>query len=412
MKSSWHLKPYSLPPKWEDFVLMHQEDEVLSFSVCFDNSAIHVKEKLAHFDKAPYGMNEEGASLDTILRSFFYRRTIPNVRYGFKEILKATGCKDAFSLSFQGHGLSLSNHYWYKRAGEKVLYKDINFFENPWDDSFGRALLKGDFAALSHCDLNVPDVVTPGWATKGWLYEDGPKLYKIGIDPEHSEEALGEVLSSRCIRQMLGEDAALTYDLGFFEGKYVSISKPIINMDQDLVHLSQVLPHSLRELAFEKSVDRNAAKRFYELLAEYGMPNLYQHFVKLSCIRALCFLPDLHFDNVALLHNFKTGDYSPAPFFDLAGSFGGTVRGKKILADLNKGTYFIVYFLFGGLDPDWDYSWYDPKRLDGFENEIRDVLSKSDFYNEKLIDNIIDVYHVQKEELEKNALAQKEKTAV
>ena len=88
------------------------------------------------------------------------------------------------------------------------------------------------------------------------------------------------------------------------------------------------------------------------------------------------------------------------------------VRGKKILADLNKGTYFIVYFLFGGLDPDWDYSWYDPKRLDGFENEIRDVLSKSDFYNEKLIENIVGVYKVQKEEIDEHAAKQKEKTAV
>ncbi len=391
---------------------MHQEDEVLSFSVCFSEKEIHVTGKRAHFEKAPYGMDKEGANLDRILQAFFSRRAIPNTRYGFKEILEATGCENSLILSFKGHGLSLSNHYWYKKEGEKLSYKDINFFEHPWDDSFGRALLRGDFAALKSCDLNVPDIVTPGWATKGWLYEDGPKLYKIGIDPKSSEEALGEVLSSRLIRRMLGEDAALTYELGRFEGKYVSISKPIINMDQDLVHLWEVLPEEMRVLSFEKSVDRAKAKRFYELLSSCGVPNLYTHFVQLSCIRALCFLPDLHFGNIALLHNLKNGEYTPAPFFDLAGSFGGSERGKKILAGLNKGTYFIVYFLFGGLDPDWDYSWYDPKRLEGFEDEIRSVLSQSDFYNKELIENIVAVYKVQKEEIDEHAAKQKEKTAM
>jgi len=113
-----------------------------------------------------------------------------------------------------------------------------------------------------------------------------------------------------------------------------------------------------------------------------------------------------------LLHNLKNGEYTPAPFFDLAGSFGGSERGKKILAGLNKGTYFIVYFLFGGLDPDWDYSWYVPKRLEGFEDEIRSVLSQSDFYSKELIENIVAVYKVQKEEIDEHAAKQKEKSAV
>ena len=31
-------------------------------------------------------------------------------------------------LLFKGHGLSLSNHYWFKKENEKPSYDDINFF--------------------------------------------------------------------------------------------------------------------------------------------------------------------------------------------------------------------------------------------------------------------------------------------
>ena len=59
----------------------------------------------------------------------------------------------------------------------------------------------------------------------------------------------------------------------------------------------------------------------------------------------------------------------------------------------------IVYFLYRGLEKDWDYSWYNPDSLIGFEDEIREYLSKSDFYTPDLIDNIIEVYNEQKKYL-------------
>jgi hypothetical protein len=139
---------------------------------------------------------------------------------------------------------------------------------------------------------------------------------------------------------------------------------------------------------------------FFEILKDYRLPELYPLFVKLTCLRSICFVHDLHFDNIALIRNVETGDYHPAPFFDLAGSFGGTTTGKSFLSNINKATYMIIYFLYSGLDPEWDYSWYDPAKLEGFEEVIRGMLSKSDFYTPQLIDNIIDVYHHQKETLD------------
>lgn len=394
--------------KKEELILMYKDLEVLSFLVDYDNSKIKFLDKLEHFDKAPYGFNEEGAIINSLLTRFIGCRSINVNRCDYKKIIEATNCKDGFELSFKGHGLSLTNHYWFKRKGENLKYKNINFFENKWDDSFARAVLKGDYASLSHCDLNVPDVVTDGWSVKGWIYDNGPKLYKLGIVEDHSEDCIGEVLASRLARRILKEDEVVHYELKEINGRYASVSPLITNIDEELVPLSRVLPPRLSNIYYSKYKDKRLAKMFFDEIAEFGMPELFEFFTKLTCIRSISFVGDLHFENISLIHNTKTDTYRVAPLYDLAGAFGSSRGGRETLANLNKGTYLIVYFLYGGLEPDWDYSWYDPNKLIGFEDEIREYLSKSAFYTPELIERIIQVYQYQKSSLDDMARKQRE----
>ena len=97
-----------------------------------------------------------------------------------------------------------------------------------------------------------------------------------------------------------------------------------------------------------------------------------------------------------------------APILDLGGAFGSSANGKKQLSNINQGTYMLIYFAYGNLDPKWDYSWYNPDSLTGFENDIKELLSKSEFYTPQLIDNIIDVYTHQKGFLDEMWQNQKE----
>lgn len=389
--------------KKEKLTLMFKDDEVLTFLVIYGKFLeIEIVEELEHFDKAPYGVvsAKDKKERDRALFKFFNARTIASPRWDYKDILKATGCKNAFELSFKGHGLSLTNNYWFKREGENLKYDDINFFTNKWDDSFARAVLAHDYKALKKADLNNPDVVTPGWAVKGWLYEDGPRLYKEGIHKDEPEECLGEVLASRLVNRILNEGEALTYELKEMNGRYYSVSKSMLNIDEELVPLSSVLPHNLYGLYSSRNIDHKYNDEFFDALANSGFPGLYQLFVKITCIRSLCFVNDLHFENISFIRNTKTGEMRPAPIYDLAGSFGTGQKGRQILSNINKGTYLIVYYVYGGLNPNWDYSWYDKDKLVGFEDEIREILSKSKFFTESLINNIIDVYRHQKDILD------------
>ena len=389
------------------YVLMNKDYEVLSFLVTRgEKDSVSVLEKLEHFDKAPYGMNEDSTQeeLSRVLFKLLYSKTIAINRSDYEKILEATNSKDNFDLTFKGHGLSLSDHFWFKKENENIKYKDINFFENKWDDSFARAVLNYDYEALKNADLNVPDITTRGWAVKGWLCEqDGPKLYKLGIDSDNIEEALGEVLASRLAKRLFSEGEYLPYELKEINGQYASVSKAMLGIDEELVPLSNFLPFSLYRLFHSEEHSKIKEKQFFEKLLELGYKDLYLFFTKITCLRNLSFVNDFHFDNISMIRNLKTGQMRIAPIYDLGGAFGGSRTGRNFLSNINKASYMIIYFVYGNFDPDLDYSWYNPERLDGFEDEIREVLSKSNFYTPQLIENIIEVFKYQKSSLDEIA---------
>lgn len=384
---------------------MYKDYEVLSFSVDFRKSRTTFLKKLEHFDKAPYSVQGSDEDINNRLFRFFNGRTIPCQRNGYKKIIKACHCRNGFNLAFKGHGLSLSNHYWFKKPGETLRYDDINFFTNKWDDSFARALLREDYEALAKADLNVPDIVTAGWGVKGWVYDPkkGPRLFKIGIHRDSADESLTEFLASRLAQRLFKKEEVLQYDLEKIYGRYASVSSPMIGVDEDLFPLSIYLPSELYLLYRSIPSDKNLYTKFFIKLKEFGNHEIYIFFVKLICLKSLCFVNDLHFDNISITKNIKTGEIKLAPLYDLGGAFGSSQTAKKIIEKPSKTTLLLIYFLYSYLDPEWDYSWYDKEKLVGFEDEIRDILSKSDFYKPELIDFAVEIYKQQKASLDEMA---------
>lgn len=387
---------------------MYKNYEVLSFFVDFRSYKTTLIKKLEHFDKAPYGFDKDDEAKTGLKIGYFFKKlAIPSTRKGYKKIMEATHSKNGIDLLFKGHGLSLSNHYWFKKENENLSYDDINFFTNKWDDTFGRAVLNKDYDALSSANLNVPDIATAGWGVKGWIYDEekGPRLYKLGVN--NSEECLGEVLASRLAKRLLKDEEALTYDLEMINGEYASICSPMIGDDEELVSLSDVLPSDLYILYHSFRSDKSIRREFFKKLQEYGYYDYYQFFVKLACLRSICFVNDLHFGNISIIKNMSSGKTRIAPIYDLGGSFGSGKSARKYLIKPNKATLLLIFFIYSNLNPRWDYSWYNKDNLIGFEEEIKEILSKSDFYKPKIIDFIIEVYHQQKASLDE--LASKKK---
>lgn len=391
--------------KKDVYIFMYKDYDVLSFYPDFRKKRVHFLKKLEHFDKAPYGFDDEKI-IEAKLNSFLISKCIPEQRTNYKEIISSTKSRNGFNLFFKGHGLSLSNHYWFRKENENLRYEDVNFFDNKWDDSFARAVIKEDYEALSHVNLNVPDIATNGWGVKGWLYDEkiGPRLYKIGIHHDSCEEALGEVLASKLAQRLFKKGEVLQYDLENIYGKYASVSSPMIGVDEELIPLYSYLPSDFHEDYRLSANNKIVRKKFMKKLKDSGYQEIYTFFTKLLCLKTLCFVSDLHFGNISVIKNTKTGEYKMAPIYDLGGSFGSGATAKKQLQNRDKSTLLLIFFLYGNLDPDWDYSWYDKDSLIGFEDEIREILSKSEFYTPDIIDFIIEIFKRQKSSLDEMAI--------
>ncbi len=65
------------------------------------------------------------------------------------------------------YGLSLSDQYWVKREDDPVEWKDVNFFDNPFDEALGEILLTS-YSSSHDISLNAPDVSTGGDLPKRW----------------------------------------------------------------------------------------------------------------------------------------------------------------------------------------------------------------------------------------------------
>ena len=68
-------------------------------------------------------------------------RAIPSTRDGIRRVLESLGAASTGELLDRTYGLSLSDQYWVRHEDDPVEWKDINFFDNPFDEALGEILL-------------------------------------------------------------------------------------------------------------------------------------------------------------------------------------------------------------------------------------------------------------------------------
>lgn len=97
-------------------------------------------------------------------------RAIPSTRDGIRRVLESLGAASTGELLDRTYGLSLSDQYWVRREDDPAEWKDVNFFDNPFDEALGEILLTS-YSSSHDINLNVPDVSTGGDLPKRWTID-------------------------------------------------------------------------------------------------------------------------------------------------------------------------------------------------------------------------------------------------
>ncbi len=289
------------------------------------------------------------------------------------QILDAFGASSNVELVFRGHGLSLVDQLWYRKPGSTERWEDINFFDNEWDTSFGTAILMRDYRHIASCSLETPDVTTLGHMRKAWeRTPDGIRMIKEPLF-ENGCDIEGALLASKLCTRLFGQNAARPlYAVKRYDRPF-SASPLMISRDEELVQGSRLFAKcGFDEHKAQELIGPVASQDYVDILVRSGVPDAYAGAAKVFAFKALSLLADMHAGNFGIICNVETGACRAALPFDYDRAFGLLSADFPLASMCNNPAYAMLLCAkeFSNLDPSWDWSWYDPRTLDGFEERI------------------------------------------
>lgn len=362
------------------YTLMHRNIKVLDIEID-EYSNITSLGQIYHKEHLPLGTYNKIGVERKALNYWWTRRAIPASRQGIGDVLETLNLSSAQELIQKCLGLSLSDQYWVSPCNALLDWHKVNFFENDFSEDIGN-LLFGNKTSDSF-SLFSPDNTADGNLKKKWKIADGKRiLVKSGSAPYH-QEVFNEVIAS-IISARLGIEH-VSYQLIKEHGEMCCYSEDFIHSETDLV------PASLIVKSFKQRNDISAYEFYIECCEMLGVHNIRQSMEKMLVLDYLIVNEDRHLNNFGLVRNAITLEWlGPAPIYDCGNSLWFNKLDFQIRSGNDDGikTPLFKKNPTANLKLVTDFSWLDLSKLDGIEDDIQEVMKKSEYLDERRINAI------------------------
>lgn len=367
---------------------MCRNRELLDFEADSSTGAVdcvHVLDEscLAQGADAPsfIGSGKKPDSLVHDVQRLLRRRSLSPRRVDLPEILQATGAQNPTELALLSHGCSLSDQYWYRPRGSHERWEDVNFYDNDWDPAFGNAVLSRNWGALAQASMETPDITCGGYTRKAWVSEEG-QIRLLKASPVGSVAYIeGELIATKMVSRIMKPSEFTRYEKVRRFGEDFTSCNLMLGPAEEHVSADALLgPEGWRLYGNAGAQSANVIRRFAQVLEERGVEGALQYAARISVVSTLALTHDQHLLNFGAIRNVETGAYRTAPVFDYGGAFGMGLSLEEMERLCAKPVLIaiIIARMFNELEPEWDYSWYDPHALDGFAEELEDALTAVD----------------------------------
>lgn len=231
-------------------------------------------------------------------------RSAAKHREHVNKILEMCGGKTKSGFIALTHCLSLTDTLWVKSNREDVSWKELNLYENNFDEVISRLSFDGNGLFGIQMSTTSPELTTDGSYDKCWLNEkDGIHLIKTGSYGARNTglEPYGEVLASQVFSKICN---SIEYKLRRYDGRVVSDCKLFTNEEFGYKPISIFLKNGVKYgLAETMDIYRQA-----------GCEDAFRRMIVADCITLNC---DRHFGNFGFLVNNATFETSVLnPCFD------------------------------------------------------------------------------------------------
>ena len=358
--------------------LMLKNQELLDFDVEPVTGKVRILDAPDNGDALLSSLGLDGPDRGAVLAGLLRHRRISPHREDVTQILDAFGARSTLELAFMGHGLSLIDKLWYRSPGSVERWEDINFNENDWDGAFRTSTLTRDYRKLASCSPDVPDVTTGGHLRKAWERNEGciqlfkDSLFQDGTDLE------GALLGAKLCSLLFGQDAYQPLNVVERFGRRFSASPLMVDRDEELVQGYRLFAMGgFSAIEAEELMESASPQVYLNVISRAGVLDAIAHVAKLFAFKALALLNDMHAGNIGIIRSIETGACRAAPPFDYDRSFGFPAIDFPF-ENICKNPFTAMILCakeFSDLDSSWDWSWYDPQLLEGFELRIKEALS-------------------------------------
>ncbi|MBR5826687.1 MAG: hypothetical protein IKY78_06350 [Clostridia bacterium] len=222
------------------------------------------------------------------LNNFYYwcaSRVLTLDRKYAKEILRTIGAsqavtdKDRAMIAVSYHGLTLTDVFWIRAAGEKIEFSELNLYNHSLSDAFADVSLRGKDITIQNSELIMTkdvagDVGTPGVAPKAWIRQNDD-FYLMKDGDERDVEA--ELLASKIVGCFKID--YVPYEEDYFDGVKVSKCKIITSEDRSIVPYEFIDIYCVnREINKLKFVLKKDSYAYYMMnIVDYLIGNTDRH---------------------------------------------------------------------------------------------------------------------------------------
>ena len=369
------------------FTLMNKNKKILDFEYN-DEEHLIVKFERNYPDNekyAPFGLIKDD-NIDKIqFNKWWKNRQIPASRNGLKEVLHNSNIYDEDNfdlLDAKAYCLSLSDQYWVKKIDEDILWEDINFFDNEFSEDIGKILFDGGKTSVK-LNLNTPDMTSNGNYEKRWKIINGDRYLVKAGGKMINQEPFNELIATRLYDRILNDDEYVKYEIVFDKDRAVSICKNFITKETELIPAWKINEF------YEVKDNENKYEHYIRCLNELNVPNANLLVDKMIICDFILANKDRHFNNFGVIRNVETLEFeSVTPIFD---------NGCSLWYDENDmyvGEFFLTKpfeeYEKAQLNLVKNISWLDISKLDGFIDEVKEILSSNKLLTDERIDKILE----------------------
>lgn len=359
-----------------DFIYDEEEHYIVNFERNYPDNEKY----------APFGLIKNNKIDKLEFNKWWKNRQIPASRNGLKEVLHNSEIYDEDNfdlLDSKAYCLSLSDQYWVCDVNDNITWSDVNFFDNEFSLDIGIILFNGGKTPLN-LNLNTPDMTSNGNYEKRWKIINGERCLLKAGSKIYNQEPFNEVIATKLYERILSDNEYVKYDIIYEGDRAISKCKNFITKDTELIPAWKVNEY------YEIEDNEDKYTHYLRCLNNLGVKDAKTLIDKMIVCDYIIANKDRHFNNFGVIRDVNTLKItSVAPLFD---------NGCSLWYDEND-MYVGEFFLTKpfeeyestqlGLVKNLD--WLDVSKLDGFANDVRDILMQNKLLSKERIDKIVEL---------------------